>query len=70
MVWFVLLQLPQGRRTGHAGAAASTVNREEASEAVLRLTAYCKAAAALNTRRGGLKAKCNGVDVEDDEGSV
>ena len=37
---------------------------------VLRLTAYCKAAAALNTRRGGLKAKRDEVNVEDDEGSV
>ena len=41
--------------------------------ALLRLTAYCKAlkaVAALNTRKGGLKAKRNEVDVEDDEGSV
>jgi hypothetical protein len=37
---------------------------------VLRLTAYCKAAAALNTRRGGLKAKRDGVDVKHNEGSV
>jgi hypothetical protein len=38
---------------------------------VLRLTAYCKAAAALNTRReGSLKAKRDGVDVEYNEGSV
>ena len=29
-----------------------------------------KAAVALNTRRGGLKAKRDGVDVEDYEGSV
>jgi hypothetical protein len=28
------------------------------------------AAVALNTRRGGLKAKCNEVDVEQDEDSV
>ena len=37
---------------------------------LLRLTAYRKAAAALNTRKGGLKAKRDGVDVEDNEGSV
>ena len=37
---------------------------------LLRLTAYGKAAAALNTRKGGLKAKRDGVDVEDNEGSV
>ena len=37
---------------------------------VLRLTAYYKAAATLNTRRGGLKVKRDGVDVEDNEGSV
>jgi hypothetical protein len=28
------------------------------------------AVVALNTRRGGLKVKCNNVDVEQDEGSV
>ena len=37
---------------------------------LLRLTAYSKAAVALNTRKGGLKAKRDGVDVEDNEGSV
>ena len=30
----------------------------------------CKAVVALDTRRDGLKAKRDGVDVEDDEGSV
>ena len=39
-------------------------------QVLLRLTAYSSAVVALNTRKGGLKAKRDGVDVEGNEGSV
>ena len=37
---------------------------------VLRLTAYSSTVVALNTRRGGLKAKRDGIDVKGNESSV
>ena len=52
-------------------AAVPSLHELVVTGPMLRLTAYCKAAAALNTRReGGLKAKRDGIDVEHNEGSV
>ena len=50
----------------HTLALAPNVRRHSCCDSLL----ICEAVVALDTRRDGLKAKRDGVDVEDDEGSV